>query len=367
MNSTIDVLFLRRPKIDYISPPVCEVIFSSSSGPVIVLNPLTPQVYPTGLVLGGTGGFILSWNTYPGALCYSVYKSVNPDDAFGSYVIVAECIPNPTIDLESFGPGFYRVSAITPDGETPLSLPVHFTGGNFACPEFTGPAPVNPVTAEEGDPATLGPVPLVPGFGAGELEYNWLKDGIFFRDTTLTTKNYLVINPTVPDDAGLYNLVVSNDIPDCTITSEDIELKISTVLWNIIWDDPMFFPGNPPATQDESDTPNSFHMSSTQTAAMSGNIPAQINLNGSQVYTGPQTNCNLQLVISNVTSAVYALLITVDGIGVLNEVNGAVNGTYNFPFVVPLSTDADIEISITLLTGAIAVNSATLDGTFTTV
>ncbi len=124
MNSSIDVLFLRKPKIDYISPPVCEVNFSSSSGPVIVLNPLFSQVFPTGLILGGVGGFFLSWSTYPGALCYSVYKS---DSESGTFTIVAECIPNPPIDLGPFGTGCYRITAITLDGETPPSEPVCIT------------------------------------------------------------------------------------------------------------------------------------------------------------------------------------------------------------------------------------------------
>jgi hypothetical protein len=122
MNNALDVLFLRKPRIDYISPPVCEALFSSSGGPVIVLNPLTPQAFPTGLVFGGTGNFFLSWDAYPGALCYSVYKA-DTSDPFGSYTIVAECIPNPPFDTSTFGGGCFRISAITADGETPLSLP----------------------------------------------------------------------------------------------------------------------------------------------------------------------------------------------------------------------------------------------------
>lgn len=123
MNNALDVLFLRRPRLDYISPPVCEALFSSSGGPVIVLNPLTPQAFPTGLILGGIGSFFLNWDAYPGALCYSVYKA-DTSNPFGSYTIVAECIPNPPFDISGFGGGCFRVSAITPDGETPLSLPV---------------------------------------------------------------------------------------------------------------------------------------------------------------------------------------------------------------------------------------------------
>lgn len=127
MNSLIDVLFLRKPKIDYISPPVCEVIFSAATGFGITLNPLLPLVFPTGLLLGGVGGFLLRWDVYPGALCYSVYRS---DTEFGDYTIVAECIPDNGISLAAFGPGFYSVTAITLDGETPLSGPAHWATNN---------------------------------------------------------------------------------------------------------------------------------------------------------------------------------------------------------------------------------------------
>lgn len=140
MNQAFEYLFLRRPRIDYISPPICEALFSSSGGPVIVLNPLTPQSFPTGLILGGVGNFTLSWDAYPGALCYSIYKA-DSTDPFGSYTIVAECIPNPPVDLTTFGPGDYRVSAITPDGETPLSLPIHVSGGGGVCPPEVGDPP----------------------------------------------------------------------------------------------------------------------------------------------------------------------------------------------------------------------------------
>ena len=133
MNNTIDLLHLRRPKLDYISPPVCEVAFSAS-GVVIVLNPISPPNFPTGLILSGIGNFRLSWNSYPGALCYSVYKATDPNNPeSSSYVIVLECIQSNFADLEQFGSGCYRVSAITLDGETPLSPPICGVG------DFTSP------------------------------------------------------------------------------------------------------------------------------------------------------------------------------------------------------------------------------------
>lgn len=129
MNSVFETLFLRRPVIDYVSPPVCEVDFSSSASPVIVLEDITKPLAPSGLILSGEGNFHLSWNVYPGALCYSIYKSVDELDPFGEYQIIAECIGDNFIDLDDFGPGYYKVTVITKDGESEFSDTVHIVGG----------------------------------------------------------------------------------------------------------------------------------------------------------------------------------------------------------------------------------------------
>src|SRR5712664_1708839 len=123
MNSVLEILFLRRPVLEYVAPPVCEFIFSGSGRPIIILEPLGHLFAPTGLILGGEGSFVLSWNSYPGALCYTVYKAIDSLDPFGAYRIIAECINNATIDLSGFGDGYYRVSAITLDGESDLTAP----------------------------------------------------------------------------------------------------------------------------------------------------------------------------------------------------------------------------------------------------
>jgi hypothetical protein len=106
------------------------VNFSNSAGPEIVLEPLNELLAPSGFVISGEGRFHLSWNSYPGALCYSVYKAVDELDPFGNYKIVAECITDNFIDLDTFGPGPYRVSAITLDGETELSDPLILGAGS---------------------------------------------------------------------------------------------------------------------------------------------------------------------------------------------------------------------------------------------
>jgi hypothetical protein len=139
VNTILDVLLLRRPKIDYISPPICEVIFSGTSHPVIVLEPIFKRKGPTGLRSGGVGHFQLTWEISPGALCYSVYKATTPDP-FGPYELVSECSPDNTFDATPTGPGCYRVSVITEDGESDLSDPLCDVGEDTAPEVVTDPA-----------------------------------------------------------------------------------------------------------------------------------------------------------------------------------------------------------------------------------
>jgi hypothetical protein len=146
LNLVLDVLFLRRPKINYISPPVCEAIFSGTGSPIIILPEIGHHRGPTGLVLGGHGQVTLSWNNYPGALCYNVYSLViTPDQIVqscdfiqqlaqhGTYLLLSECQQGTTITLPAAG--CYRVSAITGDGESDLSNPVC----TCACPSCSCP------------------------------------------------------------------------------------------------------------------------------------------------------------------------------------------------------------------------------------
>lgn len=136
---------MRRPRLRYVSPGVCEASFSGSGTPLIILDALARGLGPTGLVLGGSGGFQLSWNNYPGALCFSVYKAVDELDPFGPYVLIAECITDNFIDLDSFGPGVYRVTAITEEGESDPSDPIVVEGAGsvvvtvIADPDATSP------------------------------------------------------------------------------------------------------------------------------------------------------------------------------------------------------------------------------------
>ena len=169
MKIVIDPLFLRRPKLNYVSPAVCEAIFSGTGSPIIILSDISKLPGPTGLVFGGVGGKRLTWNVYPGALCYNVYSAVTvvhdltecqqlvSESSSVSYAILAECLVTPDITVPTSG--CYRVSAITSDGESDLSAPVcvcdftpptvHVCNDDqtaFCVPPLTGP----PVTIPAG-------------------------------------------------------------------------------------------------------------------------------------------------------------------------------------------------------------------------
>lgn len=203
MNAVIEVLYLRRPRLEYISPPVCEFDFSSSGGPVVVLDALGRILAPSGFVLGGRGRFTLSWNNYPGALCYTVYKAVDSNNPFGEYVVVAECIEDPMINLEPEGEGCYRVSAITENGESELSDPICEVGH---CPFITsGANPPNQVV-NAGDTIALSTTIHNQGLANS---YHWFKDGVFSYDTTGTTQEILEITPAAPEHSGTYVLIIN--------------------------------------------------------------------------------------------------------------------------------------------------------------
>lgn len=138
MNSVFEYLCLRKPRLDYISPPIC-CDFSGSGFPVIVLDPFGRLVAPTGLILGGDGNLTLSWDPYFGALCFNIYQAVDENNPDGEYVIIAECVEGNSFQLPE--PGSYRVSVITPEGESELSPPITATGGvgpPVPCPPETG-------------------------------------------------------------------------------------------------------------------------------------------------------------------------------------------------------------------------------------
>lgn len=144
MSASLDVLFLRRPKIDYVSPPVCEAIFSGSGSPVIVLDPFDLLDQITGIVIEVIGGSrIVSWPSFPGAICYTIYLEDN-----GELTVIAECVTDPTFPIPDDIEGSIVITPITPDGEGPISDPIELPpgggGGGEECEEFIDPTIVQP-------------------------------------------------------------------------------------------------------------------------------------------------------------------------------------------------------------------------------
>lgn len=122
MDSILDLLWLRVPKIRYISPPACDNISSGSgsSGPIVVIeHPARFKV--TGLRVVDC---VLHWDSLPGqcegacsvAICYNVYRAGDVVDLFE---VVMECVQG--TEFAVFDNGCYRVSALTTEGESDLS------------------------------------------------------------------------------------------------------------------------------------------------------------------------------------------------------------------------------------------------------
>lgn len=136
MNSILDTLFLRKPRIEYVSPPVCEAQFSSSGSPIIVIPDIAKLTGPTGGKSGGRGNFFLSWSYFPTQICFSIYVAADPANPNSPYNLVSECIPSGYISLCTAG--WYRISAILSNGqETAKSSPIQITSReNIALPVY---------------------------------------------------------------------------------------------------------------------------------------------------------------------------------------------------------------------------------------
>lgn len=116
------ILTPRRLMIDYQAPPICEGDFTSTGASTISLLPILRPLGPTGLVMNWDGtNWYLTWNIYPGALCYSIYRLADIIDPFSEWVLVAECVTGNNITLP---PGIYGMTVITLDGESEPSDPV---------------------------------------------------------------------------------------------------------------------------------------------------------------------------------------------------------------------------------------------------
>lgn len=118
-----DAIFLRRPKFDYICPPVCETFVSGSSFPFCIASAVPLPPAPTEVVIECADEIgTLSWHGDPTALQYTIYRADDPENPTGSYSIFADGVHDTSFPVPCNS--CYRVSAITLDGESELSGPV---------------------------------------------------------------------------------------------------------------------------------------------------------------------------------------------------------------------------------------------------
>lgn len=137
MTTAVETLFLRRPAIEYVSPAICDFVFSSGSGEnILILDPIyfppgpvpppppppEPPSAPTAIdatnVVCGT--FSANWNAVDSALGYRL--DVATDSGFSAFVAgysnldVGNVTTYPVVGLDLDTEYFYRVRAYNADG-----------------------------------------------------------------------------------------------------------------------------------------------------------------------------------------------------------------------------------------------------------
>lgn len=155
MNIVLDVLRLRRVKLDYISPPICPVVMSGSGSSIMVEIVGAPEP-PTALMFSGQCSRFLTWTSPAGTICTSLYRANNPNDILTTYTLISECVPTGSVSVCS--PGWWKYSTSTADGvESDQSQPIYSPGGApviFPVDQIAGavrvnlyknPNPLNPV------------------------------------------------------------------------------------------------------------------------------------------------------------------------------------------------------------------------------
>ena len=105
MKTVIDTLFLRRPKLNYVSPPVCPVVVSASSHGMST-EELFPVATPAGESFCGVLHKYLRIISTDAVLCHSVYRQTGD-----SFSIVYDCTPPRSAVVTTLG--CYKIGAIT--------------------------------------------------------------------------------------------------------------------------------------------------------------------------------------------------------------------------------------------------------------
>ena len=122
MNQVLDVLLLRRVRLEYISPPICQAILSGSGSSLMLSAVYGPEA-PGELKLAGQCERFLTWTGSPETVCTSLYKAYNPADPLTPYLLEADCLTPGGISVCS--DGWWCYSTLAADGtESERSEPV---------------------------------------------------------------------------------------------------------------------------------------------------------------------------------------------------------------------------------------------------
>ncbi len=368
-NHSLEVLYARRPKLNYVSPAVCEAVFSSTSFGELVLEALPTKPAITGSIWGWTpeGGFELTWNNYPGALCYSVYRLNDANDPLGDYTLIAECISDPKYkpyewEVLPYNGGCYLITAVTAEGETPIGEPI--CNGVIIAPG----GPLNALVGE-----IYSQQLVLEGLPGEPFDVVWsIVDGALPANVELDPLTGLLSG--VPIENGIFNFVVQafgylddegTPVPFVGIHVYEMQVTTTTPecgqFVDLVW-------GSPDIVESGAFiTANNVSENHVQIAAeIAGTGTAQAQNVGTIGYTGPEFDCEVTVQVLSLTSSapdtntsigvtiytgapgfeVYLLSETL-----LNAANtGPTPGTpatYTFPFTVPVSVAETITVVIT--------------------
>lgn len=345
MAFNLDFLLLRRPRLDYISPPICEVFFSST-GVVIELEPFASSTI-TGLALGGTGGGNLIWDVFPEAVCYNIYKESGTPEI---YDLVLECVPGPDIPFPN-PPGCYKVSAITSSGETDLSDP-------FCISPVLPTVLTLPAEDVEMTTAVLNGAVNPMGFPAS----------VFFQwGETLAYGNF---TPAVSVGSGLSNVSFSDVLEGLSantiyhyravatngavlVVGLDEEFMTpggggcANVFENLVWGAPIITEQGNGGSSVVSVLDENFSVEVTANQPLSDpNGERIVEVTGTFSYIGPALNCNLHVTHAPNVQGTRFLSVDSSVDGTLVDTTLVFDGTFDVPFVVPASVGAVISVYI---------------------
>jgi hypothetical protein len=390
-NVALDILHTRRPTLNYVSPAICDAIFSSTSFPTLVLEAVPKKPGIRGLTASySAGSYRLRWENYPGALCYTVYRVNDATDPFGEYSIIAECISDPQYEpalwelpFDPDDPKCYLVSVLTSEGEIFADTdPLCFTwsevegapppdpgGGGFVC-EITTASPLEDASFGEEFSAQIETVANDSGF-VWSISAGALPAGVSLApDTGLLSGT--------PTESGEFTFTIRVSLGDAFCEKEfalTVEASpCAEVFSGAEWSQIGVSEGNG-ATTSVTAIGASFQSVSTapEAAAICGD-PGTVEVNrqtfkdyeGTVQYVGPAIECCVTLTIAgtpfatqggvanyNSTCDGYFRIDVMGGDTLMAEFvfNDENNGTFNIPFTIPEAIEP-ITLVISAGTGA---------------